>query len=451
VVINNVHKHIESMQEQDLNTWKKLVAQPSVSAQNIGVRECSQMVKALMEDCGLTTQVFETPGQPILYGELITNPAAPTVLFYGHYDVQPPEPLEAWKSPPFEPTIRDGRLYGRGAADNKGQLLAHLLAVRSYLAVNGSLPINVKFVIEGEEESGSIHIPQFIEAQRDLLAADLVYTSDGPLQSDGTPVVFFGVRGMLAIELEIETSSQDNHSGNKGGVIKNAAWELVKLLATMIDVQGNVTIDGFYDDVLEPSQFELQLLEKLPYDPEALAKVFGVEKIDLEKKEFYLRNCLQPTLTINGLVSGYTGSGVKTIIPGRAVAKLDMRLVNDQDPMDIFAKIQAHVAKHNPQVKVTHMGNMPPSRTPADIPVGKVVVDAVRKASGKEPVVLPSLGASLPDYLWTKLLGLPSVGVPYANADESNHAPNENMKLECFYNGIHTTAQVIYELGNMQR
>jgi acetylornithine deacetylase/succinyl-diaminopimelate desuccinylase-like protein len=384
----------------------------------------------------------------VLYGEVESpQPDAFTLLFYGHYDVQPPEPLEEWDSPPFEPIVREGRLWGRGVADNKGQLLTHVLAVKSYLAVHDSLPVNVKFVFEGEEESGSVHLPEFIEEHRDLLAADLVYTSDGPLHETGDPVVFFGVRGILNVELRLRTAEHDNHSGNKGGVVPNAAWELVDVLSTMKDEEDRVLIPGFYDDVLPPDEASLQLIEDLPYDPDSLAEVFGVEQLGLSKEEYYRRLTLRPTLTINGLVSGYTGPGSKTIIPGQAVAKLDMRLVADQDPEKIFEMVKAHVSKVNPDVEVVHHGHMYPSRTRPDLPAGQKVVRAVEAGAGEEPIVTPALGGSLPDYVWTKLVGLPSVGVPYANADEANHAPNENMEVDLFYRGIRVSAQVMHELG----
>jgi len=423
VSIMKIHNHINAHSDEYLETWKQLVSQPSISAQNKGVRDCALLLKGMMEKAGIDVRLIETPGQPVVFGEVSCGrPGAFTILFYGHYDVQPPEPLLEWDSPPFEPTVRDGRLYGRGAADNKGQLLAHVLAVKSYLAAGDSLPVNVKFVFEGEEESGSVHLPGFIEENRGFLTADLVYTSDGPLHDTGAPVVFFGVRGILNVEIQLMTATHDNHSGNKGGVIPNAAWELVELLHTMRTEDGQVAIEGFYDDVQPPDETTLELLRALPYDPERLASVFGVPRIKLSREEFYRRLALEPTLTINGLVSGYTGEGSKTIIPGRATAKMDMRLVADQDPFDIFDKVKAHVKRHHPEARVIHQGHMLPSRTRPDIPAGQSIISAVQKACKQQPIVMPALGGSLPDYVWTKVLGLPSVGVPYANADEANHA-----------------------------
>lgn len=449
-MIEKVKAHIDSKREEYFQLWKDLVAQPSVSAQKLGVRECAELLKGMMEQAGVKAKLIETSGEPMVYGEVRSSKLnVPTVLFYGHYDVQPPEPIEAWISPPFEPTVRDGRLFGRGTADNKGQFLGHLFAVRSYLEATGDVPVNVKYVFEGEEESGSPHMREFIDAHRDLLEADIVYNSDGGMSDRDVPLLFFGVRGMLQVELSLETASQDNHSGNKGGVIPNAAWEMVHLLSTLQDKNRKVTVKGFYDDVRPPSDYDWELIRALPYDPEALAPIYGVEKIELDKEEFYYRLMFQPTMTINGLVSGYTGPGPKTIIPGQATAKLDMRLVADQDPMDIFEKLKAHIAERNPKVKVILRGAMLPSRTPTDLPICKTVVNAIRKAYQQEPMVMPLIGATNPDYVWTKILGLPSVCVPYANADESNHAPNENMRIDLFYAGIHASAHVIHEIAAM--
>lgn len=450
--IAEVHSHIEKKQSQYLQTLKQLVAQPSISAQDIGVTECAQLLKSILEEHGIKAQLYKTPKHPLIYGELISSkPEAFTLLFYGHYDVQPPEPLEEWKSPPFEPVIREGRLYGRGVADNKGQLLAHIFAISSYLETMGSLPINIKLLFEGEEESGSPHISSFVEENRDLLSTDLVYTSDGPMDGDDTPLILFGARGILQVDLHLRTANFDNHSGNKGGVIPNAAWDLVHLLSTMKDREDKVMIDGFYDDLLPPSKDDLELIHNLPYNPEQLAIDFGVPSIELTKEEFYKNQSLRPTLTINGLYSGYTGEGSKTIIPGYAVAKMDIRLVDPMDPFTILEKIKDHVAKINNRVEVVYKGHMYPSRTPSQLPFCKKIIQGVEKVYRKRPLAMPSCGGSLPDYVWTKELGVPSVIVPYANADEANHSPNENLRLDCFYKGIHASAQVIHELGSMQK
>ncbi len=430
---------------EHLKLLQRLVAQPSISAQNEGVRDCAELLASIMEELGVPAQIYETEGQPVVFGEIGEGDL--TVLFYGHYDVQPPEPLEAWTTPPFSPTVRNGRLYGRGTGDNKGQLLTHLLAVHSYLEVLGKLPIKIKFIFEGEEESGSPYLADFVAEHQELLSADLAYTSDGPLHESGAPAIYYGVRGMLGLEMSLETASWDNHSGNKGGVIPNAAWELVRILFSMKDEQGRVLVDGFYDRVREPSEIDLELIANLEYHPWQIAKNFGVKKINLEKEEFYRRLTLEPTMTINGLTSGYQGQGTKTIIPAKASAKMDCRLVADQDPEEVFSAIKHHIEKMNPEVEVIQQGYMHPSRTDPGLPVSQKILKAAQAATGKKPVALPATGGSLPDYVWTKILGVPSIIVPYANADEANHAPNENLSLECFYQGIEISARAIYELS----
>lgn len=447
--VERVHAHIEASHGEYLDLLKELAAQPSISAQDTGVSQCADLLERLMKEMGITVRQYETPGQPVVYGEIPGNRREDfTLLFYGHYDVQPPEPLCEWMSPPFEPTLRGGRLYGRGVADNKGQLLCHLLAVWSYLRTLGSLPLHAKFLFEGEEESGSPHLPAFVRENRDSFTADLVYTSDGPMDTSGTPIVAFGVRGILSLEIVLETASFDNHSGNKGGVIPNAAWELTHLLSSMKDEKGRVTVDGFYEDVRPPTPEEEALIQKLPYHPWELAQDFGVDTIPFDKKTFYRRLMLEPTLTINGLQSGYQGAGTKTIIPGRASAKLDIRLVMDMDPFAVLEKIKEHVASHSQEAEVIYQGHMLPSRTSPHLWPCQQVIAGVEKAYGRVPLVMPSFGGSLPDSVWTQELGIPSVLVPYANADEANHSPNENLKLDYFYRGIHASAQVIHQLGS---
>jgi acetylornithine deacetylase/succinyl-diaminopimelate desuccinylase-like protein len=445
-----IHAHIDTHRDEYLDIFKKLVAQPSISAQNIGIRECAGLLKGMMEKIGIKANILETKGQPVIYGELPrASTEGPTVLFYGHYDVQPPEPFEAWISPPFEPTIREGRLYGRGTGDNKGQLLAHVLAVRSYLETAKSLPISVKFLFDGEEEMGSPNLPDFVENHRELLHADVVFSADGPMHDVDTPLATLGFRGVMSFEMEIQTATHDNHSGNKGGTIPNAAWELVGLLSTMVDRDGNILIEDFYEDVLPPNEGQLRLIDKLEYDPVATAQIFGVNEIRLTKKDFYDRLMFKPTLTINGLTSGYGGDGTKTVIPCKGKVKMDIRLVPDQDGQKVFRTVERHVAKYYPNVKVTFKNQVLPSVTLPDLPVCVKIFEGMEQAYGKPPVITPMVGGTLPNFVWTKILGIPAIGASYANPDEDNHAPNENMDIECFYKGIHASAQIIHQMSTL--
>lgn len=297
------------------------------------------------------------------------------MLLYGHYDVQPPDPLDAWISPPFEPTIRNGRLYARGVGDNKGQHFAQILAIESLLACRGALPCNVKILLEGEEEIGSPQMPAFVREHRDQLAADLVITADGPVDESGRSRVLFGVRGIISFELRARGANRDLHSGNWGGVAPNPIWTLVHLLATMKNERGEITIDGFYGNVLPLSKLERQALENLPVDAEAIKRSLGIAEFDApQNRGYFERLSAWPTLMINGLHGGYAGPGSKTVLPHEAFAKCDIRLVEAQSTEEIFAKVQAHVQRHAPSVEVIWHGGMDPSKTPIDSPYTEPIV-----------------------------------------------------------------------------
>jgi acetylornithine deacetylase/succinyl-diaminopimelate desuccinylase-like protein len=438
----------EERQARDLADLSRLIAQPSISAQDIGVRECATMVVNLLRDAGFAPRLLATPAHPVVYAEWLGAPGQPTVLIYGHYDVQPPEPLDEWLSPPFQPTVRDGKLFGRGAGDNKGQIFAQIAAARAWLETIGRLPVNVKFLIEGEEETGSPHLASCVQEHRDLLAADLVYTSDGPVHDDAHPQIVYGVRGLLYVELRARGASHDLHSGNWGGLVPNPAWSLVELLASMRDNQGRVTIPGFYDEVRPPSAAVREAMARIPLDQRGALATVGLDRLPPpDDLGYFERIMTTPTLNIAGFTSGYGGSGAKTVIPATATVKMDMRLVPDQHTDDIFAKFAAHVARHAPDVEVLRLGSMEPSYTPLEHPYATIVRRAVTIGFGRPPIDVPLLGGSLPDAVFTRTLGLPSFLVPYANADERNHAPNENIALSRFFAGIRTAAALFAELA----
>lgn len=442
---------IVNKKEEFLEQLFILLQQKSISTQNDGITECAELLKEMMSELGVATQIMQTNGHPVVYGEMMRDEKFFTLLIYGHYDVQPPEPLEDWLSPPFEPTIRDGRIYARGAGDNKGQLMAVLLGVKTYLEIFGDFPINIKFLFEGEEELGSPNLAAFVKANKELLRADLVYTSDGSSHSSGAPLILLGARGCLNLELKVKGADFDNHSGNTGNILPNPAWKLINLLHTMRDNDGQVLIDGFYDHILPPSQLEKELMQHLPFDADDVGNKIGFQQLAMDAKTYYHNLTMEPTFNINGLHSGYTGEGVKTIIPSTATVKIDVRLVVDQDPVDIFNKICKHVQKHASDIEVTYISSMEPSRTSADLDIVKVVANAVRGAFQQEPLIQPSLGSSLPDYVWTKILEVPSIIMPYANFDQQNHSPNENIQIDYFLNGIKCTCHVIEELGKQTK
>lgn len=447
---DKVIQSLETQKETHLETLFTLIRQKSISAQNIGVRECANLLEGMMKEAGIETQQLETKGDPVVYGEVLHPDNELTVLFYGHYDVQPPEPLELWKSEPFEPTIRDEKIYGRGTGDNKGQLLAHVLAVKTLLELYGKLPINVKFLFEGEEEKGSVNLAPFVENHKDLLKADIAYTADGPMQGDGQSSVTLGNRGLLYIELNAYGSVRDNHSGNKGNIAPNPAMELIKLIQTMVDSDGTVLIEDFYEDLLTPTDEELEHIRSLPFDPEKTAEVVGIDTLDMTGEEYYRKLCLSPTFNIAGFGSGYTGEGTKTIIPSDAKVKIDMRLAANQNPEKIFENIKKHIDQFQSDCRITlkNLGPVKPSRTPMNLSIVQKVIESVEYSHNKIPVVLPALGGTGPMYVFTDILEIPSVTVPYANVDEDNHSPNENMGVKEYYDGIRTSCAAILHLGN---
>jgi acetylornithine deacetylase/succinyl-diaminopimelate desuccinylase-like protein len=448
--IDRVHAYIDAHREDALAALVDLVRQPSISAQNIGVRECAQLLAGMLTEYRIPARLIETPTQPVVYGSLARDPAAFTLMCYGHYDVQPPEPLDLWQSPPFEPDVRGGRIYGRGVGDNKGQLLAHVLAARAWLEAAERLPINVKFVFEGEEESGSPSLGIFAAEHREMLAADLVYISDGGLHPSGRPIISLGNRGMLGLTLIAEGADRDNHSGNKGGVAPNPVWMLVHLLSTMVDRRGRVLIDGFYDTVRPVGPVEERILASLDFDPKTFAATMGVPPLEIDGPTYWRRIMLEPYVNIQGFASGYVGPGSKTIIPARAECRIDVRLVVDQRIGDIFEKVRRHVATVDPRVRVEarESRTMEATRTRPDHPAVAVIAAAIKAYRGVEPAINLASGGSLPNAVWPDVLGIDHIDVPYANADENNHSPNENLSLERFVDGIHVSAQVFQTLAD---
>ena len=394
--------HIDANRDAFLARLLDYLRMPSISAEGIGIGEAAAVLVNQLQGMGFAARLMPTAGWPMVYGARRDAPGAPTVLLYGHYDVQPPDPLDAWVSPPFEPTLRDGRIYARGAGDNKGQHFAQLLALEATLAVHGALPCNVIVLLEGEEEVGSPHIADFVRSHRDLLRCDLVVTADGPVHDSGRATILFGVRGVASFELRARSANRDLHSGNWGGIAPNPLWTLVHLLATMKAPDGRITIDGFYDNVLPQTLLEQAALAALPVDVPRVKQELGLTALDAPAdRGFYERLSAWPTLTINGLHGGYGGPGSKTVLPHEAVAKCDIRLVEAQTVDEILDKVAAHVRKHAPDVELVPQGGMDPSKTPLDSPYTAPVQRAVALGHGETPLLVPAMGGSLPDYVWT--------------------------------------------------
>lgn len=447
-----VFAHIEANRSAFLDRLLAYLRHPSISAQNIGIAEVGALLVEMLTKIGLETSLVPTDGHPMVVARWQKAPGKPTVLLYGHYDVQPPDPLDKWLSPPFEPTIRDGRIYARGVGDNKGQHFAQILAIESHLAVYGALPCNVILLLEGEEEIGSPNIAGFVEANRAMLRADLAVTADGPRHASGAAAIKFGSRGVVSFELRCQHAVRDVHSGNFGGVVPNPIWTLVHLLGTMKNAEGEITIPGLHDDIEAPTTEELAAIDALPLDIEVVKHSLGLTRLDAPAdRPFYERLCFRPTLTINGFHGGYGGPGSKTVLPNEAMVKCDIRLVEAQDPEDILRKVAAHVTQHAPEVEfIAPDAGMQPSKTPIASPFTAPLRRAFVAAQGVEPLLIPAGFGSLPGYVFTKILGIPAFVTPYANPDEANHAPNENLTLDCFYSGLRTGAALLYELGQLE-
>jgi acetylornithine deacetylase/succinyl-diaminopimelate desuccinylase-like protein len=448
-----VFDYIDGRRDSYLERLMAYLRMPSISAYGEGIDEVAHFLVRWLERLGLAARLELTGGWPVVVGRRADAPGATTMLLYGHYDVQPPDPLEEWISPPFDPQVRDGRLYARGVGDNKGQHAANLFALEALLAVHGRLPCNVIVVLEGEEETGSPHMPEFVAQNRNELSqADLVVIADGPADVSGRWRLEFGVRGVASFELRATGANQDLHSGNWGGVAPNPVWTLVHLLASMKNAQGEITIDGFYDDVQPPGELERRALADLPVDVPGVMRELGLARLDAPvERPFYERLAFWPTLTINGLHGGYGGPKSKTVLPHEAAAKCDIRLVADQTVEDILDKVEAHVRRVAPEVEFIRQDGMDPSKTPLDSPYAGPLRRAMTAAQGEPPLIVPAMGGSLPNYVFTRDLGRPTFVIPYANADEANHAPNENMEVERIFTGIKTGAAILAYLGAFEK
>lgn len=453
---NTPDEYVNARFDDFLDDLFGLLKQPSISATGEGVAECTELAERLCREYGFNeVTTIETDGQPAIIAHAepdVSSDRRPTVLFYGHYDVQPVDP-DKWTSPPFEPTVREGpdgrnRIYARGAGDNKGQWFAHLCAVRALRESTG-LPANVTLLLEGEEESGSPHLEQVVKGRADELTADLTYVADGPIDASGRPHVLMGARGMLYVQIDATGPNRDLHSGNYGGPVPNPAWELTRLLSSMRDEEGRVTVDGFYDDVRPIIRLDREALDAMPFDTEEIRANLDIDRFAEGPGDSYLEKLLYyPTLNIAGFTSGYGGEGTKTIIPSTAKLKMDMRLVADQDPDDIYEKFRGHVADHmtgEVDIEVSKVATMSPQRTPLDQSIREPVLNATDKGWNADPILKPTLGGSLPTAVFARHLETPVV-VPYANSDENNHSPDENLAVNCFDSGIRTTAALLDEL-----
>jgi len=442
--MQDIFAYIDHHRDTFLERVRWLCRQPSIAAQDVGIQETARMVAQLMEEVGIRPALYATEGAPVVYGTV--GSGAPTLLIYNHYDVQPPEPLELWESPPFAAEVRDGKLYARGAADNKGNLVARLCAVEAWLRTRGGLPLTVKFVVEGEEEVSSAHLHQFIRQHADLLQADGCLWEAGGKDIQENPGLYMGAKGILYVELEARGANRDVHS-SQATIVPNPAWRLVWALATLKDRHERILIEGFYDDVVEPTPEEIEHLRRIAAqrDDELRRRDLGLDQflLGLSGLQLVKRNLFQPTCTICGFGAGYTGPGSKTVLPHRAVAKLDFRLVPNQRPDDIFQKLRTHLAQHGfADIEVRLLGAEHPARTPVDSPLARVVQQTVREIYGRDPVVSPLMAATGPMYELTARFGIPTVGTGAGYAHSNAHAPNENIRLDDFFQHVKHVALI---------
>jgi acetylornithine deacetylase/succinyl-diaminopimelate desuccinylase-like protein len=448
----NVIDFIHTNRDRYVTELKHYLAIPSISALPQfadDLRRCAKWTADEMKNVGLeNVRLVDTPGNPVVYGDWLHAPGAPTILFYGHYDVQPVDPLNLWESPPFEPTVRDGEIYARGAADDKGQVFMHLKAIEAHLKREGTLPVNIKLVIEGEEEVGSLNLDEFIRANKPLLAADVVVISDSAMFDRGVPSICYALRGLVYFQIDLRGTSSDLHSGVFGGAVANPAMVLAQVLAQMRDRSGRIKIPGFYDEVRPLSDAERAAWKTLPFDEKRYRKALGAPKLAGETGYTTLeRVWARPTFEVNGLHSGFAGEGAKTVIPAVAMAKVSMRLVPDQNPETIARLFEAYVKKVAPksvELTVTRMHGGRPWLTEYNNPFVQAAGRAIEQGFGKPPVFCRE-GGSIPVVsTFQQELNLPAVLFGVGLPDENAHAPNERLDLGNFHGGI-VSAAILYD------
>jgi acetylornithine deacetylase/succinyl-diaminopimelate desuccinylase-like protein len=444
--MQNVFDEIDRRADETVAQLARLCRQPGVSAHRTGLQEMAELMAGEMRELGIATRLEPTStGVPVVYGELASPGASRTLLIYNHYDVQPAEPLELWTTPPFSPDVRDGRLYARGATDNKGNIVSRLAAIRALLAVHGRLPVNLKFLIEGEEEISSPGLPDFLDSHRSLLQADGCVWEDTMGRVDA-PVVSLGNKGMCKLELRCRVASTDSHSAY-AGIYPNALWRLVWALSTIKGPDERVTVPGFYDAVRPLTAEEQEIVARLPVtDGSKLKQQRGVRQLvgNLADADIHRRQSLDPTCNISGLMGGYTGPGTKTVIPAEAFARIDMRLVPDQAPEQIAELVRDHLAREGfDDIELHYLGGSEPSRSAPDNPLNRAIGAASRLVYGKDAIFEPHQAGSTPQWVIGRYLGMPcsATGVGYVTC--MSHAPDENIRIDQLIDGVKYMATIM--------
>ncbi len=451
--IKAIDRYIEENLENSIEELSRLCAQPSVAAQGLGIDACAELVAESLKARGFEVQILPTGGSPVVFGERkgVDNK---TLIVYDHYDVQPPEPLELWESPAFEPTIRNGRLYARGVADNKGNFIERLHAIDAILEAEGNLPCNVKFVIEGEEEIGSVNLEPFVRDHQEMLSGDVCVWEGGGVNQENSPIQMAGMRGICYVELRVRTANQDVHSGTGGSIFPNAAWRLVWALSSIKDKDENILLPGFYEDILPPSDRELELLAQQPEKMDFYKEKYGLDSflkgID-DELELAIEAVYRPTCTICGLTAGYQGEGSKTVLPAEARAKVDFRLVPNQTPEKVLSQLREHLDDHDfEDIEIINLSGNPPAKTDPDHWAIKMAIEAARDVYEKPTLVKPMVGGSGPNFIFQKYLNVPIISSGAGDSEVRMHAPNESISLDLYIKGAKHFARLLKLMGEGQ-
>lgn len=453
--LQSLNTYFETKREEHLDELKQFLRIPSISSlseHKQDMQTAAEWLAESLKNAGLeNVSIDETKGHPVVYADWLHAEGKPTILVYGHYDVQPVDPLNLWKSEPFDPQVRDNKLFARGASDDKGQVYMHVKAVEALFQTEGKLPVNVKFCIEGEEEIGSPNLPKYVEANTEKLAADIIVISDTGMQGPGKPAVCYGLRGLAGVQIEVTGANSDLHSGLYGGGVQNSIHALVEVLDSFRDAEGTILVEGFYDNVRPVSEEERAAYAALGFDEEALQEELGVDALFGEKGFTHLeRTWVRPTLEVNGIFGGFSGEGIKTVLPAEAGAKITCRLVPDQDPDEIVARLKAHIEKHKPvgvSIEVTEFDKGKPFITPFDHPAIQAAGRSYEKVY-HVPTSYVRGGGSIPIVAsFDEILGLPVVLMGFGLASENFHAPNEHFHLENFDQGLRVIGDYYYEIA----
>lgn len=452
-----IDQYFKTHREAHLEELKAFLRIPSISSlseHREDIRNGAEWLKGAMLKAGLeNAEIFETEGHPVVYADWLHAEGKPTVLVYGHYDVQPVDPLHLWETSPFDPHVRDNKLFARGASDDKGQVFMHVKAVEALLQLNGELPVNIKFIIEGEEEIGSPNLPLYVEQNKEQLAADLIVISDTGMQGPGRPAVCYGLRGLAGVQIDVKGPKGDLHSGLYGGAVQNPLHAIVEILESFRDKEGVIQVEGFYEDVLPVSDKERAEFAALQFDLDNEKKEIGIsEDFGETGYSFVERTWIRPTLEVNGITGGFSGEGIKTVLPAEASAKITCRLVPDQDPDDIVVKLRAHVEAHKPAgvtVEITDFDKGKPFLTPYDHPAIQAAGRSYERVYNV-PTAFTRMGGSIPIVAaFDEMLGLPVVLMGFGLASENFHAPNEHFHLENFDKGLRVISDYLFEASEL--